>query len=48
MLSGSDELPNKMLNKFDTLRAILNTKIPAIEIGILFKETTRLYVVGLV
>lgn len=43
MQSGfADKLPNKMLNKFDTLRGTLNTKMPAIEIGILFKEPTRL------
>ncbi len=42
MLSGSDKLPNKMLNKFDILRGTLNTIMPAIEIGILFKEPTRL------
>jgi len=38
--------PKTMLQKFSTLTGTLNSKIPATEMGILFKEPTRLYVVG--
>lgn len=36
-------VPNKMLNKFDMLRGTLNATMPAMEIGILFKEPTKLW-----
>lgn len=35
-------LPNSMLKKLGTLRGTLNNINPAIDIGILFKEPTRL------
>jgi len=35
-------LPKTMLQKFSTLTGTLNSKIPAIEMGILFREPTRL------
>lgn len=34
--------PNRILKKLDTLSETLNTSRPAIEMGILFKEPTRL------
>lgn len=35
-------LPNSMLKRFGELSGTLNSSIPAIEIGILFKDPTRL------
>lgn len=35
-------LPNNMLNEFGTLRGALKIKMPAMEMGILFREPTRL------
>lgn len=35
-------VPNRMLNKFGTLNGTLNTKIPAMEMGILFNDPTKL------
>lgn len=35
-------LPNNILNRFGVLSGTLNTRIPAIDMGILFKEPTRL------